>query len=522
MAESVSTAIVQETVSQILSGIVQKYEEKEESNANRNLERLEMAHIRLEAALETSNKWQITDASLLRWRKKLKRAAQECDDTLHKSKQRILEEEQMKREVKNSSLPNRIVHATKSFVFSVVNRNNNELSRSIAQRFEWYADGASEFLRFIEFGGMSRRHMPFNSVIQNLFAGKELHHEIVRGKNYPSFLLWLVPTRTLEHRTSVSLTFVQYDGTPEGNIFVGLRVQLSESTDIFGIAIKCLQFFAPHFKRTLENIRNELSQLTAQDFSWGPSFYSCHKEHWDEFYSFTSQLSRPNPFCCKQHGQHEVQRYSNLDMAGLSEVLLEPVINFSLYCQVSMSAYSKQKISLSEDIISMQDYPYLKAGISFAPHGSLEDMLPLGSSSEKAAIVHMEQNCLHTNIALEQLEEIILPKAIDYFHQNAEAMVYQMIWKSKHGFAHIHIEKPCMSTRRSSMRTRRTFGVASERKLLQGHDEELIRHRIRVCHSLELWVKHVPTTAKIAHEMGAERKENSISSTTAIDRKSVV
>jgi len=53
MAESVSTAIVQETVSQILSGLVQKYEEKEESNANRNLERLEMAHIRLEAALET-------------------------------------------------------------------------------------------------------------------------------------------------------------------------------------------------------------------------------------------------------------------------------------------------------------------------------------------------------------------------------------------------------------------------------------------------------------------------------------
>ena len=51
MAELVSTAIVHETVSQILSGIVQKYDEKDESNANTNLERLEMAHIRLEAAL---------------------------------------------------------------------------------------------------------------------------------------------------------------------------------------------------------------------------------------------------------------------------------------------------------------------------------------------------------------------------------------------------------------------------------------------------------------------------------------
>jgi len=95
MEEIVSSAVVQETVSQVLSALVQKYEEKEESDAIRNLERLEMAHIRLEAALETSDKWKITDTSMLRWRRKLKRAAQECDDTLHKCKQRILEDEQM-------------------------------------------------------------------------------------------------------------------------------------------------------------------------------------------------------------------------------------------------------------------------------------------------------------------------------------------------------------------------------------------------------------------------------------------
>nr|XP_034579185.1 uncharacterized protein LOC117842781 isoform X3 [Setaria viridis] len=99
MAEMVSSVVAQETFSQILSGLVDRYKEKEDSSANRNLERLEMAHIRLEAALETSNKWQITDASLLRWRRKLKRAAQECDDTLHKCKQRILEHEQMAQEV---------------------------------------------------------------------------------------------------------------------------------------------------------------------------------------------------------------------------------------------------------------------------------------------------------------------------------------------------------------------------------------------------------------------------------------
>jgi len=157
-----------------------------------------------------------------------------------------------------------------------------------------------------------------------------------------------------------------------------------------------------------------------------------------------------------------------------------------------MSAYSKQKTSPSEDIISMQDYPYLKAGICFGPHGSIEDMLPADRSSELAAIVHKEQHCLHTDIALEQLEEIMLTKAIDYFHRNAKAMVCQMIWKSKHGLAHIQVEKPCMSTRRSSMRTQRTLGVASKRKLLHGHDEELIRNRMRACHWLDLWATHVP------------------------------
>jgi hypothetical protein len=41
MAEIVSSAVVHETVSQVLSGLVQKYEKKEESNVSRNLERLE-------------------------------------------------------------------------------------------------------------------------------------------------------------------------------------------------------------------------------------------------------------------------------------------------------------------------------------------------------------------------------------------------------------------------------------------------------------------------------------------------
>jgi hypothetical protein len=77
MAEMVSSAIVGETVNRIMSSISGKDEEK--SKKKENIERLEMAHIKMEAVLQVSDRWQITEAPLLWWRRKLKRAAQECD-----------------------------------------------------------------------------------------------------------------------------------------------------------------------------------------------------------------------------------------------------------------------------------------------------------------------------------------------------------------------------------------------------------------------------------------------------------
>jgi hypothetical protein len=349
MADMVSSAVVQESVSQIVSGMFQKYEEKQDSKVNRNLERLEMAHIRLEAALETSRKWQITDASMLRWHRKLKYAAQECGDTLHKCKHKILEKEQIEQEARNSSLPNRIVHATKSFAFSIFH-SSKELDRSIVQRFEWFADGATDFLRFMELGGTPRRHLTFNSLVKHLFEGKGLYYKIVRGKEYPSFLLWLVPFYTGENGIEVTVIFIHKDNNaPEGNFFFNIVLQLSESTDIIGIAIKCSQLFAPHFVCVVENVRNKLTQLTTQNLSVVPSVYSYPEGHWNDINNLASQWFRPNPLCCKQQARHKVQHFSNLDISGLSDVSLEPVIAVNLQCQVSLSVYNKQKSLLPED-----------------------------------------------------------------------------------------------------------------------------------------------------------------------------
>ncbi|GJN10426.1 hypothetical protein PR202_ga28519 [Eleusine coracana subsp. coracana] len=398
MADAVSSAVVQHTVSQILSGLVQKYEEKYESDVNRNLERLEMAHIRLEAALETSCKWHITDRSLLRWRKKLKCAAQECDDTLHKWKQRILEDEQIEQEVSNSSLPNRIVHATKSFVISVLT-GKNELSSSVVERFEWFAAGASEFLRFVELGGTPRRHIAFRSLVKNLFAGKELHYKNVQGDGHLLFRLWLLPFSTTEHGIDASLILIQNDSNEPGvTIYFSIVLQLSESTDIVGVAIKCLHLFAPPFNYAIKYMSKELTQLHTSDISWVSPVYSCQKEHYD-LHMLGSQWFRPNPLCCKQHNRSEFQCISNSGIVGLPDVSLEPVNEVTFETFLSVNEVTFETI-MSGDIISLQGAPSLKAGILFVPHRSLESILPAHKSSAVLAVVGEEQSYLHKEIAL--------------------------------------------------------------------------------------------------------------------------
>lgn len=55
MAEIVASAVVSETLSRISSFLIDKYRDRKSSEID-DTERLEMAHIRMEAALEASGK----------------------------------------------------------------------------------------------------------------------------------------------------------------------------------------------------------------------------------------------------------------------------------------------------------------------------------------------------------------------------------------------------------------------------------------------------------------------------------
>nr|CAB3451795.1 unnamed protein product [Digitaria exilis] len=88
MAQMVASAVAGETLSRIISSLIDKDDDK----SAENMERLKMAHIKMESVLHVTDKWQITDVPLLRWQSKLKRAAQQCGDALQSCKQRAIEE----------------------------------------------------------------------------------------------------------------------------------------------------------------------------------------------------------------------------------------------------------------------------------------------------------------------------------------------------------------------------------------------------------------------------------------------
>nr|CAB3490187.1 unnamed protein product [Digitaria exilis] len=287
MADTVSSAVAQEAVHHVLSGLMERYEHS--SDAKDLIERMEMAHIRLEAALEASQRWSITNEPLLRWRSKLKRATQECDHTLRRCRRRLQEEEE-----ERSSLPSRVARAAMSLVSSIIGGDSDDkVGGSTVRRFERFADGASEFLRYVELGGsMPRRSVFFNGALPIS-----------------------VPDRGMEGYLIFSLE----DGNmPENNFVLTLNLRVSESTDIVRIVVRCVELFAPHLSSTAEVVKTKLTQLPTQDLRWVPDAHSVfgHDGRWDNLDSVYSKWVRPNPLCCQQQHQSYITQSHPSVFAG--------------------------------------------------------------------------------------------------------------------------------------------------------------------------------------------------------------
>ena len=94
--------------------------------------------------------------------------------------------------------------------------------------------------------------MFFNPLVGHLLSGKYMKYHAVHGSKVCYFAVR-------------PLSFADR-GSQQAN--KGFMLRLSESTNIFGVIMKCVQAVAPHFNFAAESIRRGLIQLPTQDFFW--------------------------------------------------------------------------------------------------------------------------------------------------------------------------------------------------------------------------------------------------------------
>jgi hypothetical protein len=501
MAEIVASAVVGETLSRISTFLIDKPDQK-----SSHVERLEMAHIKMEAALQISNKWQITDVPMLRWRSKLKRAAEECDETLRHCKQRAMEDEAIRQGISQSPFPKRFAHAAKSFIISsFITHGKAESSSPVnVRRFERFAEGAGEFLKFVEFGAIPRQYMSFNPLIRHLLAGQALRYQALRGSRF--YYLGIRPMSFEERGVEAMVGFYFQDiRAPTKNFSLGFMLRLSESSDIFEIIISCMQSVTPHFRVAAEVIKRELIRLPTQDFSWRtPSPYG-ETLYWVDVHKTLTQWFRPNPICCNEHEHdllltHGSSRRSNPNLSlsprsRLAVTFSEQVIVVHLQFHISgqnkrlQNSATRHGRKGSSSTMSSES-SLLKLGVLFIPHDSPEGIEPTAESFAFEVIDGKEQEMVHRNASLQDVDEKLLPKAIDYLFQNSESRLYQICLRSRHGTAHLCVEKTTAQVRSAGIGK----SSRSQSQVRNGRsDQKQGEYRVDGCQKvsrdlLKLWV----------------------------------
>ncbi|WVZ50763.1 LOW QUALITY PROTEIN: hypothetical protein U9M48_001988 [Paspalum notatum var. saurae] len=424
----------------------------------------------------TSQRWSVTSAPLLRWRSKLKRAAQECDHTMRRCRQRLQEEEEeaAQREVRISSFPQRIAHAARSLVSSIFDRgSSDELRGPAIRRFERFAEGAGEFLRYMELGGTPRRpYIFFDALVRHLLAGEGTKR--------------CFPFSPPEHGNGMEgvLVILLEDGyVPENNFMLSLILRLSESTDVVGVMMPAAVYSSSPELSSRDH-QDEGHPATNVGLVLPPDAYVYGRiEHQDNFYTASSKWFRPNPL------YNVRDKITTMRRATLMEGTAPPSepLPCRQTCYSHPSWSNRQRAAVVVDGQTCRPtrggLPYLKLGVQFWPHASCEDAV--GASATE--MINGEARGLYSNICFQELlDNILLRKAVHYLRGSAAAASYQMRWRSKHGHAYLQAEKA--SWRRAT--TRKVMGERRQKRSRPGKKVQAWTSGID--EFMSSWIAHEP------------------------------
>ncbi|RCV09337.1 hypothetical protein SETIT_2G019400v2 [Setaria italica] len=419
MAEMVGSAVVQEAEGRISSFVFGK--RKGKASEGHSLERLDMALSELEFALERSAKLPITDVSLLCRRKVLKHAYVEGRNLLNKHKGRLQQEgQEIGRVCRGLNLS-----------LSLIGLKKDEspcLSCSDVKRFEWFADCASKFVRDMESGCSLRQYTFCNPLVRHLLQGKMLEYEVVQRDLLRRFHIWPI---SLEERGVEAELAYRYDDRkmPHKSFQLRLMLRLSESTDIIGIAIECLQ--------SLESqhvTRSAMGELTLlRDLQFGKDISHKYALPWvgiQESHTQDTWIFRPDPICCKSNGQ---ESFSN---NIISSTFPEQVIFVAFRCYVSALEYSlchSSSVEASRNAMKDRASP-LQVTSCCAPHFGEDLQLQESSCAHEV----LGSTFKHKIGSIQEMEEMVRTKAARQPEQS-----YSALWLSAHGSAYFCVRKSC-------------------------------------------------------------------------------
>ncbi|CAM0953210.1 unnamed protein product [Alopecurus aequalis] len=415
MAEAVESAVVQEVVSGVFSFLRNSHEES--ASQSRLMERLTMAHLDLKFSLERSMKLPITEVSLLQKRMMLKHAFEECRDVL--KKHTVLRVQPL-----SPSLPRRIMRAVKPF-FST---GKGSISESCVTRFENFAEKADKFVRDVESGCSLARYRFSSPLVTQLLEGNHLYYEMVSGSQSRMLQIYV---SCLEDYGAVAFVGFEFKDleTPTKCSRLHLMLRLSESTDIVGISIKCLQSLEPQFKPVADVASGELAQVSTQVGCFRPE--PAEQENWSNLMTRSIRSVRQEPLCCIGDGGQPSAK--NILPSELTERFPEQVSYVWFKCFISASGYNLRS-STNRNTIKAR--PILQLEHFFHPHcvGKIED--------DKARTYAMTpRGEIYGPLDLPKMAEIVPEQAVDCFKLEPERKEYTMYWFSPHGFATFTVKK---------------------------------------------------------------------------------
>uniref|UniRef100_A0A0E0MFB5 Uncharacterized protein n=1 Tax=Oryza punctata TaxID=4537 RepID=A0A0E0MFB5_ORYPU len=255
---------------------------------------MELALLRIQAAVEEADGWHITNRPLVRWRDKLKRAAAEGECVLREYRRR----RRVADDARRLWFPRLVARAASKKLFAFGGgggggggRDEQQLNGGTVRRFERLADGVGDFVKLVESGGRAKRFVPFQPVASSLLARRAVSFSVkppaLPGATTHAFAF---PDLTSPwHRPRAHVVFLYMVGCGTGEkLELFVELVLSESADVMALALSSMDALPPHFRFASAAAFGSFYRLQAMTQDDGDDGH--HLPAWDAHYC--SQPSR--------------------------------------------------------------------------------------------------------------------------------------------------------------------------------------------------------------------------------------